>query len=251
MMELKEDFKKQGEKLDQCLQLLQNFCGNNMNKDMSKKSKTAIHVPAHIKQSVRDGYRHNMNENNMSWMTKTAAGSNLKFTSDENKGMTDAIRLYVKGQFPSVEEGVIRSGIETYYCTIKQKRNMEEAGKKQSHNKKMVRYGRKARKLQNRIKALRAKKMAVKDEEKMMEALKQEFMSSEESDSEDDTLLVTRPIPWLSEEYKKAMEKLDKKYQRDLNAQGKKLRSKRVVGRPSERPCPNKTTQLAWVFAEN
>ena len=91
--------------------------------------------------------------------------------------------------------------------------------------------------------------MAVKEEEALMQALKLDFMSSEESDSGDETLLITRPLPWLSEDYRKTMEKLDQKYQRDLNAQGKKLRSRREVGRPSDRPCPKKTTDLAWVFA--
>lgn len=90
--------------------------------------------------------------------------------------------------------------------------------------------------------------MPAYEEEEITKALKIDLMSSEESDSGDDTLLVAWPIPWLSEEYKKAIEKLDKKYQMDLNAQGKKLRSKREVGRPSNRPCPKKPIDLAWVF---
>lgn len=87
------------------------------------------------------------------------------------------------------------------------------------------------------------------EEDKIMKAMKIDFMSSEDSDSEDETRLITRPLPWVSKDFKSYMDKLDSKYQRQLNAQGKKLRSKRVVGRPSERPCPNKSQDLSWVFA--
>ncbi|CAC5411700.1 unnamed protein product [Mytilus coruscus] len=104
-------------------------------------------------------------------------------------------------------------------------------------------------KLQNKIKALQAKKLPVPEEDELMKAMKIDFMSSEDSDSEDETRLITRPMNRLSKDFTSYMDKLDSKYQRQLNAHGKTLRSKRVVGRPSERPCPNKSQDLAWVFA--
>ncbi|XP_063424134.1 uncharacterized protein LOC134707904 [Mytilus trossulus] len=237
----------QGEKIEELHHLLQRI---DLHAGAQKKGKIrAVHVPAHIKQAVRDAYRHSTTEKNLIWTCKTAAGSILKYSAEVNKEMSEAICLYVKGQFSTTEEGVIKTGIETYFNTIKQRRQMEEDGKKASHNRKMVLYGRKNRKLQNRVKALQAKKLPVPEEEKLMKAIKIDFMSSEDSDSEDETRLITRPLPWLSKDFKSYMDKLDSKYQRQLNAQGKKLRSKRVVGRPSERPCPNKSQDLSWVFA--
>ncbi|XP_063397998.1 uncharacterized protein LOC134682966 [Mytilus trossulus] len=237
----------QGEKIEELQHLLQRI---DLHAGAQKKGKIrAVHVPAHIKQAVRDAYRHSTTENNLIWTCKTAAGSILKYSAEVNKEMSEAICLYVKGQFSTTEEGVIKTGIETYFNTIKQRRQMEEDGKKASHNRKMVLYGRKNRKLQNRVKALQAKKLPVPEEEKLMKAIKIDFMSSEDSDSEDETRLITRPLPWLSKDFKSYMDKLDSKYQRQLNAQGKKLRSKRVVDRPSERPCPNKSQDLSWVFA--
>ncbi|XP_052069249.1 uncharacterized protein LOC127708419 [Mytilus californianus] len=237
----------QGEKIEELHQLLRRI---DLHAGTQRKgNKTAIHVPAHIKQAVRDAYRHSTAENNLVWTCKTAAGSILKYSSGENKELSEAICVYVKGQYPTTEEGVIKTGIETYFNTIKQRRQMEEDGKKASHNRKMVLYGRKNRKLQNRVKALQAKKLPVSEEDKLMKAMKIDFMSSEDSDSEDETRLITRPLTWLSKDFKSYMDKLDSKYQRQLNAQGKKLRSKRVVGRPSERPCPKKSPDLAWVFA--
>ncbi|CAC5358697.1 unnamed protein product [Mytilus coruscus] len=234
----------QGEKIEELHQLLRRM---DLHAGAQRKgNKTAIHVPAHIKQAVRDAYRHSTTENNLVWTCKTAAGSILKYSSGENKELSEAICVYVKGQYPTTEEGVIKTGIETYFNTIKQRRQMEEDGKKASHNRKMVLYGRKNRKLQNRVKALQAKKLPSSEEDKLMKAMKIDFMSSEDSDSEDETRLITRPLTWLSKDFKSYMDKLDSKYQRQLNAQGKKLRSKRVVGRPSERPCPKKSPDLAW-----
>ena len=74
-------------------------------------------------------------------------------------------------------------------------------------------------------------------------------MSSEESDSEDDSIFTTRPLPWLSSQFNDTMAKLDNKYNRMLNAQGKRLKSKRVIGRKSTRPRPAVPQGLEWVFS--
>ncbi|CAG2245703.1 unnamed protein product [Mytilus edulis] len=104
-----------------------------------------------LQQSVRDGFKHNKTTNGLKWTTKTAAGTVLKCNSEENKAMTEAILIYVKGQHQTVEEGVIRCGIETYFNSVKQKEIMELTGKKEEHNRKMVLYGRKHRLLPLRL----------------------------------------------------------------------------------------------------
>ncbi|CAC5395550.1 unnamed protein product [Mytilus coruscus] len=130
----------QGEKIEELHQFLRRM---DLHAGAQRKgNKTAIHVPAHIKQAVRDAYRHSTTENNL--------------------------------------------------------------------------------KLQNRVKALQAKKLPSSEEDKLMKAMKIDFMSSEDSDSEDETRLITRPLTWLSKDFKSYMDKLDSKYQRQLNAQGKK-----------------------------
>ncbi|CAC5378428.1 unnamed protein product [Mytilus coruscus] len=75
---------------------------------------------------------------------------------------------------------------------------MDLTGKKDEHNRKMVLYGRKHRKLINRKRTLKERKIDPKEEERFMKALEIETMSSEDSDSEDDSIFVTRPLPWVS-----------------------------------------------------
>ncbi|XP_063412674.1 uncharacterized protein LOC134695374 [Mytilus trossulus] len=125
---------------------------------------------------------------------------------------------------------------------------MELTGKKEEHNRKMVLYGRKHRKLINRRRTLKERKIDPKEEERFMKALEIETMSSEDSDSEDDSIFVTRPLSWVSTEFKQLIQRLDRKYDRMLNAQGKRLKSKRTVGEPSDRQCPKNPKGLEWMF---
>ncbi|XP_063446532.1 uncharacterized protein [Mytilus edulis] len=245
---LQEQFVKQNALVGECLSMLKTLEKRPENGKQLNKSKNEIHVPAYIKQSVRDGFKHNKRANGLKWTTKTAAGTVLKCNSEENKAMTEAILIYVKGQHQTVEEGVIRCGIETYFNSVKQKEIMELTGKKEEHNRKMVLYGRKHRKLINRRRTLKERKIDPKEEERFMKALEIETMSSEDSDSEDDSIFVTRPLSWVSTEFKQLIQRLDRKYDRMLNAQGKRLKSKRTVGEPSDRPCPKKPKGLEWMF---
>ncbi|VDI58141.1 Hypothetical predicted protein [Mytilus galloprovincialis] len=104
------------------------------------------------------------------------------------------------------------------------------------------------KKLINRRRTLKERKIDPKEEERFMKALEIETMSSEDSDSEDDSIFVTRPLSWVSTEFKQLIQRLDRKYDRTLNAQGKRLKSKRTVGEPSDRPCPKKPKGLEWMF---
>ncbi|CAC5401399.1 unnamed protein product [Mytilus coruscus] len=104
------------------------------------------------------------------------------------------------------------------------------------------------KKLINRRRTLKERKNEPKEEERFMKALEIETMSSEDSDSEDDSIFVTRPLPWVSTEFKQLIQRLDRKYDRTLNAQGKRLKSKRTVGEPSDRQCPKKPKGLEWMF---
>ncbi|CAC5412782.1 unnamed protein product [Mytilus coruscus] len=169
---LDEDLDDQGEKIKELHQLLRRIDLHEGAGAQRKGNKTAIHVPAHIKQAVCDAYRHGTTENNLVWTCKTAAGSILK--GDKWRRME----------------------------------------KRPHTTEKCFFYGRKNRKLQNRVKALQAKKLPVSEDDKLMKAVKIDFMSSEDSDSEDETRLITKPLTWLSKDFKSYMDKLDSNYQR-------------------------------------
>ncbi|CAC5403242.1 unnamed protein product [Mytilus coruscus] len=140
---LQEQFGKQNALITECLSMLKSL--DREAEHEKTKRKHEIHVPAHVKQSIRNGFRHNKSSNELKWTTKTAAGTILKFNSEENTEMSEAVLTYVRGQFPTVEEGVIRSGIETHFKSVKQKEIMESSGKKEDNKRKMVLYGRKQR----------------------------------------------------------------------------------------------------------
>ncbi|CAC5392351.1 unnamed protein product [Mytilus coruscus] len=241
---LQEQFGKQNALVGECLSMLKSLEKRTENGKQTK-NKNEIHVPAYIKQSVRDGFKHNKTTNGLKWTTKTAAGTVLKCNSEENKAMSEAVLIYVKGQHQTVEEVVIRcfssevfilglifshsyfcsaGGIETYFNSIKQKEIMELTGKKEEHNRKMVLYGRKHRKLINRRRTLKERKIDPKEEERFMKALEIETMSSEDSDSEDDSIFVTRPLPWVSTEFKQLIQRLDRKYDKDVKCSGEEIK---------------------------
>ncbi|CAC5398115.1 Mytilin-1 [Mytilus coruscus] len=62
-----------------------------------------------------------------------------------------------------------------------------------------------------------------------MKALQIENMSSEDSDSEYYSIIVTRPLSWVSSEFRQLIQRLDRKYDRMLNAQGKRLKSRKTI----------------------
>ncbi|CAG2257264.1 unnamed protein product [Mytilus edulis] len=122
-----------------------------------------------------------------------------------------------------------------------------ENGKQLNKSKNEIHVPAYIKKLINRRRTLKERKIDPKEEERFMKALEIETMSSEDSDSEDDSIFVTRPLSWVSTEFKQLIQRLDRKYDRTLNAQGKRLKSKRTVGEPSDRPCPKKPKGLEWI----
>ena len=66
-----------------------------------------------------------------------------------------------------------------------------------------------------------------------------EFMSSEESDTEDSENLLKRCIPWLSNKVNNFFSELDKLQEKHRTGQGKHQRKTRVlIGKCSSRPVP-------------
>ena len=58
-----------------------------------------------------------------------------------------------------------------------------------------------------------------------------EFMSSDESDEEDGTVvLVRRPLPWLSREATEVLASLDRKSARRMSEKSRKMKLRRLTG---------------------
>ncbi|OPL20589.1 hypothetical protein AM593_07367, partial [Mytilus galloprovincialis] len=151
-----------------------------------------------FQQSIRCGFQQGMTEKEFIWKTKNEAGNILKYNSAENKEeMSDFIIEFVKGQYPDEVEGVVREGIKTNFESFKAKKRREETGKQEEHNKKMAVYSRLKRKLNNRKKALKEKSsMPEKQKETVIQSMEIQYMSSEQTDSEDEGSFIVRPLPW-------------------------------------------------------
>ncbi|CAG2240877.1 unnamed protein product [Mytilus edulis] len=112
---LQEQFVKQNALVGECLSMLKTLEKRPENGKQLNKSKNEIHVPAYIKQSVRDGFKHNKTTNGLKWTTKTAAGTVLKtfeamtYTHHENKEHI-VCRINWKQEAISKDSGLLKPG---------------------------------------------------------------------------------------------------------------------------------------------
>ena len=85
-----------------------------------------------------------------------------------------------------------------------------------------------------------------------MNILKQgiDYVSSEES-SDENTVLVRRPLPWLKPKYSNSLGMLDKIYYESLSKKSKGMVRQREEGEPSERPAPLNPLEYAVINDEN
>ena len=65
-----------------------------------------------------------------------------------------------------------------------------------------------------------------------------EFMSSEESDTEDSENLLKRSIPWRSNKVNNFFYELDKLQEKHRTGQGKQRKTRVLIGESSSRPVP-------------
>lgn len=75
--------------------------------------------------------------------------------------------------------------------------------------------------------------------------VKNELMSSEESDEGD--AIVVHPLPWRSEYVNKMFQKIDEYCFSKKSPQAKRQTKKRITGSPSRRPIPA-TKEPIWAF---
>ena len=76
-----------------------------------------------------------------------------------------------------------------------------------------------------------------------------DFMSSDESGcNEDNEVIISHPLPWLSPRVIHFKSKLDEAALKEKSPQSKRQMKTRVEGSPSTRPKPDDDTIPSWVF---
>ena len=88
-------------------------------------------------------------------------------------------------------------------------------------------------------------KLTEEQRTKWLAVVKNELISSEESD-EDDTIIV-HPLPWRSEYVNRMFQKIDKYCFSKKSPQAKRQMKKRMTGSPSSREMPV-TMDPVWAF---
>ncbi|CAC5404082.1 unnamed protein product [Mytilus coruscus] len=220
--ELDQTVKTTDLKMDQ---ILERLAETNTSKTI--KASAAPEFPTQVQQAVRDGFGDAENSD-LAWKAKTETGASLKLSINVS----------------------FTAGIETYFRSFKNKARMFAAGQMDDHKKKMLKYSRKQRKMNYRLKAVKLKTSWTKEEAKAIEeALLIKYMSSEEDDTDDESSFIVRPLTWRSEEYTNCLRALDAKHKTTLSQQGKRIFNKRKTGAPSTRPRPeNVIHSNDWVI---
>ena len=72
-----------------------------------------------------------------------------------------------------------------------------------------------------------------------MNVMKNEMMSSEESDLEDPDVMVIHPLTWRSEYVSKMFAQIDRYTEARKSPQARRQMKKRVTGHPSKQSCPS------------
>lgn len=208
-----------------------------------------VNVPAEIKSAVHDGYKCGSEAKNLNGTIKDRSGNSLKHNSNENSQMTEHILSFVKGMYPSAQNGVIMVSIERYFESLKQKEHKNLTGKTEHHKEKMMRYSRKKRKMTSRIAALNEKRsFSEEKKKKVREALRVDMMSSEEENiSGDEACFLVKDIPWRSEEFSSIVKELDQKTTKMQTPKSRRLYVKRIKGTlVTTRPKPNLAANVQW-----
>lgn len=110
--------------------------------------------------------------------------------------------------------------------------------------------------MQTRLSVFRKLSFSEKDRQKweQSQVLTIHFMSSEESEVEDDheEVLIVKELPWRSQKVNRFFKNLDDKEQEHKTPQARRQAKKRVRDRDviSSRPVPSLADVPCWVFAE-
>ncbi len=88
------------------------------------------------------------------------------------------------------------------------------------------------------------------DQKKIIEEiLTREFISSEESDMEDERhVMVIKPLPWRGEKASRVLNRLDNKLKKQQTKQSTIQTVPRVIGEPSSKPKPTSFSHDFWGF---
>ncbi|KAI8484898.1 hypothetical protein Bbelb_373050 [Branchiostoma belcheri] len=188
-----------------------------------------------VRNMVRQGYDHAINTDGKEKWNLTKG---MKATSAVNSETTQAVHHYVQGLLPDYADKipVVKAAVDTYFASKAREERRVTEGKADKHKKNCKRNTRKAQKMNRRRKALRAKQSYnAKLKEQLQRVLVAEYMSSDESDTDDngERVLKTKAIPWESDEFAKYKHELDMKFSKLQTDQAKRQSMKRIPGPPS------------------
>lgn len=86
--------------------------------------------------------------------------------------------------------------------------------------------------------------------DKWLSVLKLDFMSSEESATEDEEeIIIVRPLPWRSTRYDTILRGVDDIVRKEKSPQARRQMKKRVLGVASTRPKPSSKDIPTWALA--
>ncbi|XP_056003490.1 uncharacterized protein LOC125662973 [Ostrea edulis] len=204
--------------------------------------------------AVHDAYKHALEDGSSEWQTKVA-DKRTKPSSDINKNTTEAVKVFVKGIYPDVQEGIIQIAIDTYFDSMAQKHHKERMGKVDQHKNKMVHYSRRKRKLQWRTSMI-SKKAGWEEAKKakIYAVMDMTLMSSEEEvfsdDDQEKLFFKIKPLPWRSDEMNEVIKQLNQKYERYPSSRSKRQMVKRVQGdiRSTRAKPTHFKEEQEWVF---
>lgn len=90
--------------------------------------------------------------------------------------------------------------------------------------------------------------MPKEQKETVMSSMEIQYMSSEQTDSEDEGSFIVRPLPWRSDDFDKLVKKLDQKHENKLSKRSRRQNNIRKVGAVSSRKKPEVVPGHEWVF---
>ncbi|XP_020895275.1 uncharacterized protein LOC110234251 [Exaiptasia diaphana] len=152
----------------------------------------------------------------------------------------------VRALYPDAPKGSIRVATVRYYTSLYESHMKKKKNQFKNHLSRQRKYERRKRKLSARKSILnKTSHLDERERKKAMTVMRLDFMSSEHSDDEENTLIVSK-LPWRSEEVDSLFEALDEKHSRSLSRKSRRMALTRYEANdPSKRAVPDRFPTFA------
>lgn len=139
----------------------------------------------------------------------------------------------------------IQGASKTYYISLRDQARRKESGKDKEHATRSRRQSRRrerAARLQQILRSVKEEALEGVAREKIAKVMTPEYLSSEESDYDDNgefRHFIVRRLAWQKQTFKTLKDKLEAKHKENLSPQHRRqLRSRRILTIPSKRTAP-------------